>query len=272
MASSRSPAFSPAGRGIARATLHSRPAMQRGCPISRVLCEKACPQRSRRVLNFPSPRRTPGSERTHGWRHPEAPRFHQRGEGSRAGDATFSPDSHSPPPLHPVHSLFYAGPTRGSVSQRSHAAPDRQISALVHASRNLHSARVRGDCCPGPCLLHPQNPSVPRFHIAGTHATRNRCIRLLQPRLLSRRDHISMGKSATGDEHFLLRWCRSSRHRFAPKRSRHATLRLTIHPRPSANLHRLNYWVGKARSESAIGKGTTSVVPPAPTIIVGFSR
>ncbi len=128
-------------------------------------------------------------------------------------------------------------PPWGSDSHNKHAAPDRQISAFVRASRNFCSADVSGHHCATARLLSsPGRPPVPRY---GSWSARCPQHWVLQPRLLPRRDHIPVGTSAAGAEVGLRALSRRSPRRIAFENSGHEALRIAIPPRPSASLHRL---------------------------------
>lgn len=138
--------------------------------------------------------------------------------------------------------LFYAGLTRGgSDSRNKHASPDCQISVVVRASRNIRSARAGGHGCASARLLSAQRrASMPRLDRTGIRASRHPRRQLLQSRLLPCGNHISVGAPAAVAGFTSRAASRSANHRIVPRNSRHANLRIAIHPRPSASLHRLN--------------------------------
>jgi hypothetical protein len=78
----------------------------------------------------------------------------------------------------------------------SYAPPDRQILAPVRAGRNSCSPGVSRHGCASACLLPPQvSPPVPRDRNLGSGPALSQQYRLLQPRLLPRRDHIPVRAS-----------------------------------------------------------------------------
>jgi hypothetical protein len=125
----------------------------------------------------------------------------------------------------------------GVVLHEKHAAPDRQISAVVCASRNFPSTRSSGHHYAPACMLYSQS-RAPVSRLAGR---RDRTLRpqrqLLHPRLLPRSNHVSIGASAAADGIGLRAESRCSRSRFQCRNSDHRTTGITIHPRPTANPH-----------------------------------
>jgi len=120
-----------------------------------------------------------------------------------------------------------------------YAAPDRPISVVVRACRNVCSAVVSGDDCAAPRLLRSQGSSpVSWLRVWSAHDWQ---YVLLQPRLWPRRRHVPLGACAVAVKAGRPAQPRYSYRRIDFESSGHDTLRVTVHSRSSASLHRLTY-------------------------------
>ena len=141
--------------------------------------------------------------------------------------------------LHSFEILFYAGPTLDSAFRKKHAAPDRQILAVVRHRRGLRSARAGGRRRPAARLLYsPGSPPVPRLFRGNRPAGRPRHI-LLQTRLLPSRQDIRFSASATDVGVSIDPASQCSDPRVPCGSFGRRPPGITISPRPSASLHRL---------------------------------
>ena len=134
---------------------------------------------------------------------------------------------------------FMLAPPLVLLYEKKHAAPDRQILAVVRHRRSLRSARVSGRRHPAARLLYsPGSPPVPRLFRGNRPARRARHI-LLQTRLLPSRQGIVFSASATEVGVSIGAASQCSNPRFPCESFGRRPAGITSSPRPSASPHRL---------------------------------
>jgi len=131
-------------------------------------------------------------------------------------------------------------PHWGSASPEDHVSADRQILVVLRAGRSFRSACAGADCPAPTCLLPPHEPSLPGFGGGGIRAARGPRHRLLQSRLLPRRDHVAVGQSATLGHGRLRRKKSRQRRGIARNHPGQPASLIPIHPRSPANIPRLS--------------------------------
>ena len=147
--------------------------------------------------------------------------------------------------LAPRHDCVLCWPSiRVCIRATNHAAPHRQIAVVVRADRHLCAASLGGHGSASALLLSADG----RAPLSRGRQRGGRRIgsaldpwrRMLRSRLLPRRDHIAVGRSAVVVGASLRAERRKLRRGAGFQKSHLEPFRVAICARSSANLHRLN--------------------------------
>jgi hypothetical protein len=147
--------------------------------------------------------------------------------------------------LAPRHDCVLCWPSiRVCIRATNHAAPHRQIAVVVRADRHLCAASPGSHSSTSAFLLPAQvrPPVSPASQRDGRRigSALDPWRRMLRSRLLPRRDHIAVGRSAVVVGASLRAERRKLRRGAGFQKSHLEPFRVAICARSSANLHRLN--------------------------------